>query len=167
MNRHRKKPGLAQSLQPARVCAEIPVLPPILQPSVVNGWDLHDKALKPRSVGDGTGRRMESYQLVFSDGQRVPCQGRSVVGRMPEQPGEHYTAYVVVEDPSHQTSRRHFEFGATPIGQVWVMDLGSANGTFVRSGETYMQLQAKKRTGLSENDVIRFGSLSAKVERSN
>ncbi|WP_390459471.1 FHA domain-containing protein [Bifidobacterium apicola] len=86
---------------------------------------------------------------------------------MPEQPGEHYAAYVVVEDPSHQTSRRHFEFGATPIGQVWVMDLGSANGTFVRSGETYMQLQAKKRTGLSENDVIRFGSLSAKVERSN
>ena len=75
MNEHRKKQGLAQSLQPARVSAEIPVLPPILQPSVVNGWDLHDKALKPRSIGDGTGRRAESYQLVFSDGQLVPCQG--------------------------------------------------------------------------------------------
>ena len=45
MNGHGKKQGLAQSLQPARVSAEIPVLPPILQPSVVNGWDLHDKAL--------------------------------------------------------------------------------------------------------------------------
>ena len=167
MSGHSKKPGLAQSLQSAKVFAEIPVLPPILQPSVVDGWDLHDKALKPRSVGEDADRRAESYQLVFSDGQRVPCQGHGVVGRMPEQPGEKYTACIVVEDSSHQTSRRHFEFGTTPIGQVWVMDLGSANGTFVRSGEAYMQLQAKQRTVLSENDVIRFGSLSAKVERSN
>lgn len=89
------------------------------------------------------------------------------MGRMLEQPGEKYTAYIVVEYSSHQTSRRHFEFGTTPIGQVWVMDLGSANGTFVHSGEAYMQLEAKQRTVLSENDVIRFGSLSAKVERNN
>ncbi|MCX8681175.1 FHA domain-containing protein [Bifidobacterium sp. B4001] len=84
---------------------------------------------------------------------------------MPKQPGENYDAYLVVDDPSQQTSRRHFEFGVTSIGQVWAMDLGSANGTFVLSNGTYIQLPEKKRTVLADNDVIRFGGLSAKVER--
>ncbi|OZG50596.1 FHA domain-containing protein [Bombiscardovia coagulans] len=167
MKKSKNQDGLVALSQPAKVIPEIPVLPPMEQPSAADGWDLRDRALKPR-VGESGGERLvPSYALLFSDGRRVPCAQRCVVGRMPEQPGEAYDTYVVVDDSSQQTSRRHFEFGVTSIGQVWVMDLGSANGTFVRSGDDYMQLPPKQRTVLEENDVIRFGGLSARIERNN
>lgn len=165
MSRRKKKTGLAETMQPARIISEIPNLPPIMQPAAVDKWDLHDGDLTPRQVHESSAVGHDSYELVFSDGRRMPCAKRCVVGRMPKQPGERYDAYLVVDDPSQQTSRRHFEFGVTSIGQVWVMDLGSANGTFVLSSGSYVQLPEKKRTVLAVNDVIRFGGLSAKVER--
>lgn len=166
MSHRKQETGLAETAQPARIIPEIPNLPPIMQPEAVGKWDLHDGSLTPRQVHEGpAGAYGPSYDLVFSDGRRVPCARRCVVGRMPKQPGENYDAYLVVDDPSQQTSRRHFEFGVTSIGQVWAMDLGSANGTFVLSNGTYVQLPEKKRTVLADNDVIRFGGLSAKVER--
>jgi hypothetical protein len=79
---------------------------------------------------------------------------RMVVGRADGGVG----ADVEIADAS--LSRRHAEFIATTEG--WQLrDLGSMNGT--RIGEVV--LQAGEARAVQEGDVLRLGSLQARVER--
>ena len=103
------------------------------------------------------------YMLEFSDGQRVPVRNRCGAGRMPASPSDGYDAFAVLHDSSQQVSRRHFEFGVTPLGQVWVVDCDSANGTWLVAHGTRIQLTKFLRTGMSLGDVLCFGSMRAKL----
>lgn len=106
-------------------------------------------------------RRHYRYILEFSDGQRVEVRSRCVAGRMAPAAGDGYTSWVVLKDPTQQTSRRHFEFGVTSVGQVWVMDCDSANGTWLDSEETSIQLPKLVRSRMFPGDTLRFGGMHA------
>lgn len=105
------------------------------------------------------------YVLEFSDGQRACIGARCVAGRMPALPEEGYETSVVLNDPSHQISRHHFEFGITSVGQIWAMDLDSMNGTWLDSHGTSNQLPPSARAVLTPGDVLRFGGMRARLVR--
>lgn len=106
-------------------------------------------------------RRRYRYILEFSDGQRVEVRSRCVAGRMAPAAGDGYASWVVLKDPTQQTSRRHFEFGVTSVGQVWVMDCDSANGTWLDSDGTSIQLPKLVRSRMFPGDTLRFGGMHA------
>ena len=101
--------------------------------------------------------------MEFSDGQRIEVKSRCGAGRMPPTAEDGYEAFAVLHDSSQQTSRRHFEFGVTAIGQVWVMDCDSANGTWLESHGSRIELPKLTRTSMVPGDVLRFGGMRAKL----
>lgn len=145
--------------------------------------DIHGEGGKGTGGGDDTGAaatrpqdrrnvstsrvplpgRRRRYILEFSDGQRVEVKTRCIAGRMPPAADDGYSSWVVLKDPTQQTSRRHFEFGVTSVGQVWVMDCDSANGTWLNSEGTSIQLPKLVRSRMFPGDVLRFGGLHAKL----
>ncbi|MDD6374122.1 MAG: FHA domain-containing protein [Bifidobacteriaceae bacterium] len=106
-------------------------------------------------------------ELRFSDGQHAPFSQRTLVGRRAPQPDDGYEAFVVLKDDTHQISRRHFEFGSTPMGRTWIMDLGSSNGTWLIHNGTSTQLEPRQRVSVMLGDSIRLGEASAVVARAD
>jgi pSer/pThr/pTyr-binding forkhead associated (FHA) protein len=81
------------------------------------------------------------YELkATSSPKRVEIEGVVVAGRSPESD-------LVLSDG--HPSRRHAQLSIAD-GQVWVEDLGSANGTFVNGAEI------RARTALAPGDRVRF-----------
>jgi hypothetical protein len=153
---------------PAMVYAELPHLPKTTPPGILEEWD-HTMlegpgAQRPQEPGLASGKVRSGYMLEFSDGQRIAVGSRCVAGRIPPSTSEGYEIRVVLNDPSHQTSRRHFEFGVTPLGQVWVMDCDSANGTWLDSGISRGQLPKFVRTRMVPGDTLRFGDMRAMLK---
>ena len=143
--------------------AELVELPPYSQISTINNWvDAAGARMPNVPVPERTATTQ--YVLVFSDGNRAEVGHRCLAGRTPTDVGDAYDSCVVVNDPYGETSRRHFEFGVTPTGQVWVMDLGSLNGTWMVTDGSSRQLQARIRQPLRVGDVLRFGSMSAVLD---
>ncbi|MFR0556023.1 FHA domain-containing protein [Pseudoscardovia radai] len=102
-------------------------------------------------------------ELQFSDGQACAFTRRGTVGRMPPAPDSGYDSYVVLVDASHQISRHHMEFGLTDMGQAWVMDAGSANGTWLIHEGSSMQLEPGVPVSVVAGDSLRLGDLTAIV----
>ncbi len=175
----RKKNQGRVPLSSALVYAELPSVPRLVQPHVSEGTNLNSSLGRdPSSVSapplpNGESREIMSlaggvasrthYVFEFSDGQRVEVAARCVAGRNTPAPEDGYDAFAVLNDPSQQISRRHFEFGVTQIGQVWVKDCGSLNGTWLDCGGVISQLPEQVRVVVDSNDVLRFGGMSARL----
>lgn len=155
----KKTAGLAATSAPATVRAELPVLPRPSHPRIAAEEQRSELGLLMSQTVPSTA----SYVMKFSDGQRVSVQRRCLAGRMPPESDDHYDAYAELVDPTHQVSRHHFEFGVTTVGQVWVMDLDSANGTWLESRGRRTQLTARVRAHMLPGDVVWFGDKWAKL----
>jgi len=82
--------------------------------------------------------------LAFTDGRRFELTGSVSLGRAPEN------SLVLADE---QISRRHAIIQAQGVGEFWLVDLGSANGTYV-NGRRVTQPQA-----LHRGDVIRLSGV--------
>ncbi|WP_309127395.1 FHA domain-containing protein [Microbacterium sp.] len=74
--------------------------------------------------------------LQFQDGTTVPVRGTGYIGRAPSLPdGERAdAALIAVPDGDRSVSRTHGRFGIVG-GQTWFEDLGSGNGSSLRTGD--------------------------------
>lgn len=74
--------------------------------------------------------------LQFQDGSRVAINGVGYIGRAPSLPdGERAdAALIAVPDGDRSVSRTHGRFGIVG-GQTWFEDLGSGNGSSLRTGD--------------------------------
>lgn len=122
-----------------------------------------DKGLKPPATGLNGMKPL--FILVFSDGRRIPLGTKCVIGRVAPSGGSEDSTVIVVPDLTQQISRKHCEVGMTPIGQVWVMDCGSLNGTWINSAGNVRQLPQKVRVRLYPGDIIRFGNEWAELHQ--
>ena len=164
MHKNTRKPvGLPSQIRRATVYPELPQLPGYSEAARISEWHRGD-ALTAGSTPAPAPEDTPHYVLDFSDGNRITVEHRCVAGRSPAMAGETYDQYAVVNDPSGETSRRHFEFGVTATGQVWVMDLASSNGTWIQTANSSRQIPAKIRQPLNIGDTLRFGSLSATLQ---
>ena len=172
----KKASGIIAGTSPAQVYRELPVLPRTSQTSIRDEWSR--AALEGSSFGEPPvragqpvsaevnlplHRKIPRYVMEFSDGQRIEVKSRCGAGRMPPTAEDGYEAFAVLHDSSQQTSRRHFEFGVTAIGQVWVTDCDSANGTWLESHGSRIELPKLTRTSMVPGDVLRFGGMRAKL----
>jgi adenylate cyclase len=82
--------------------------------------------------------------LEFSDGHRFALTGTVGIGRAPEN------ALVLKDD---QISRRHAIIQAQGEREFWLVDLGSANGTYLNGRRISQPMQ------LHRDDVIRLSSV--------
>jgi len=92
-------------------------------------------------------------------GEEFPIGGKVVIGRFHEETGP------VDVDLSHlpeggYVSRHHAEIYQDASGQWFVKDLGSTNGTYLRSSETeqFQRLPANQPTPIKDGDEVVFGN---------
>jgi len=84
----------------------------------------------------------EGAWLEAADGKRHPIQGSCSLGRTA-------TNTIVLESP--KVSRRHALIHVQNIGELWLIDLGSSNGTFLNKGRIHHPVR------LSDGDQITIG----------
>lgn len=97
--------------------------------------------------------------MLFDDGVAHPVAGPFVIGRSPEldyfvdsQPAD----IIVATDDARTVSRAHLEIRVAGW-QVSVVDLDSANGSFVESGRSRTKLKPHVAKTLSDGDKVHFG----------
>lgn len=96
--------------------------------------------------------------------RRMTLGARCTIGRRtPDNPGE-YTGYAVVYDPTQQVSRRHMECGTAGPGRAWIMDTGSANGTWVATSAGRADCVPYEKIVIEPGDVVHFGTCTAWLE---
>ena len=73
------------------------------------------------------------WRLVLPNADPVAVEGAVLLGRRPEALPEYpMAALVPIVDPNRSVSKSHALLGVDDTG-LWVADLGSTNGTFVRT----------------------------------
>lgn len=74
--------------------------------------------------------------LQFQNGATVPINGTGYIGRAPSLPDDERAdaALIAVPDGDRSVSRTHGRFGILQ-GQTWFEDLGSGNGSALRTGD--------------------------------
>jgi class 3 adenylate cyclase len=70
--------------------------------------------------------------LEATDGKRLPIQGNLSIGRSPKNS-------LVLDSPG--ISRRHAIINVQNVGEFWLIDLGSSNGTFLRKRRVHQPVQ--------------------------
>src|SRR6266550_3182425 len=70
--------------------------------------------------------------LEEADGKRLPIQDNLSIGRSPKN-------LLVLDSP--KISRRHAIINAQNVGEFWVIDLGSSNGTFLNKRRVYQPVR--------------------------
>jgi len=74
-----------------------------------------------------------TWRLVLPNAEPVAVEGAVLLGRHPEALPEYPMAAIVrIVDPNRSVSKSHALLGVDGTG-LWVADLGSTNGTFVRT----------------------------------
>ena len=76
--------------------------------------------------------------------ERIPILGNCSIGRSPK-------STVALESP--KASRRHCIINLQNVGEFWLIDLGSSNGTFLS------RTLVKDPVELSDGAVITFGTV--------
>lgn len=154
-----------RTLRRAVISSEIPVFPMLSTTQMFSEWEqTNSEKSDTQNQSISLNGMKPLFLLVFSDGRRIPIGAKCIVGRVaPNNDNEGNTTFIAVPDPTQQISRRHFEIGVTPVGQVWVMDCGSLNGTWINSTGNVRQLPRMVRVRLYPEDVICFGSESAEL----
>ncbi|MEV7971606.1 FHA domain-containing protein [Cellulomonas sp. NPDC089187] len=122
----------------------------------------HDDATESAVSGSTSANRARQVILELSDGTRRPLRGTLIIGRQPTQP-ERYGDVLALPDTTRTLSRDHLEVGITPGGQVWVSDMGSANGSYVARGPAWTRLTPHQRTPIDANDMLRFADFSLRI----
>jgi adenylate cyclase len=84
----------------------------------------------------------QSAWLEATDGKRLPIQGNLSVGRSPKN-------LLVLDSP--KISRRHAIVNVQNVGEFWLIDLGSSNGTFLNKRRVHQPVR------LSDLDQIIIG----------
>jgi adenylate cyclase len=84
----------------------------------------------------------EGAWLEAADGKRHPIQGSCSLGRTPAN-------RIVLESP--KVSRRHALIHLQNIGELWLIDFGSSNGTFLNKRRIHHPVR------LSDGDQITIG----------
>ena len=114
-------------------------------------WDSHDLGLPYETlcVYDNSVERFfvnasqeEGVWLEAADGKRHPIQGSSSLGRIAANT-------IVLESP--KVSRRHALIHLQNIGEPWLIDFGSSNGTFLNKRRIHNPVL------LSDGDQITIG----------
>lgn len=156
----------ARTLRRALISSEIPVFPMLSTSQMFSEWEQTDseKSDDAQNQPMSLNGMKPLFLLVFSDGRSMPIGTKCTIGRVaPNNDTEGDATFIAVPDPTQQISRRHFEIGVTPVGQVWVMDCGSLNGTWINSAGNVRQLPRMVRVRLYPEDVICFGDERAKL----
>ena len=108
---------------------------------------INDEPMKP----DETRRREQSPSRenggaagawLEATGEKIPIQGNCSLGRSPRN--------SVVLD-SQKISRRHAIINAQDVGEFWLIDLGSSNGTFLNNRRVHQPMR------LADQDQIVVG----------
>lgn len=103
--------------------------------------------------------------LQFADGTVAPIHGLGYIGRAPRLPeGEPADATLIaVPDGDRSVSRTHGRFGIVD-GQTWFEDLGSGNGSSLRTedGRTG-PMTPHQRFGLTPGTVLQLGECVIRV----
>jgi adenylate cyclase len=92
----------------------------------------------------------EGAWLEAADGRRYPIKGSCSVGRS--------AANTIVLD-SQKVSRRHALIHLQNIGELWLIDFGSSNGTFLNKRRIHHPIR------LSDGDQITIGDQVLKVRQ--
>ena len=95
-----------------------------------------DKQLAPAQAQGKQGAWLET------SGEKFPVSGNSSIGRSPKN--------VIVLD-SQKVSRRHAIINVQDIGEFWLIDLGSSNGTFLNNRRLHQPVR------LCDQDQIIIG----------
>src|ERR1700736_2962990 len=78
-----------------------------------------------------------------TSGEKFPIQGNSSIGRSSKN-------LIVIE--SQKVSRRHALINVQNVGEFWLIDLGSSNGTFLNGRRLHQPVQLNDRDQLAIGD---------------
>ncbi|SJN46162.1 putative transmembrane protein, RDD family domain [Microbacterium esteraromaticum] len=110
-------------------------------------------------------RTAPGIALQFHDGTTVPIRGSGYIGRAPSLPeGEQADAVLVtVPDGDRSVSRTHGRFGIVD-NQTWFEDLGSGNGSALRTGDGRSgPMTPNQRFSLVPGMVLQLGDCVIRV----
>jgi len=105
------------------------------------------------------------WLLRFDTGQTFLLNGTALVGRAPSASPQYPNAALVrVEDASRTVSSNHLAVGGTDLG-VWIVDLGSTNGSAVISkiGQE-RAVSSGTRVSVESGGRVRLGDRVMRVE---
>lgn len=108
-----------------------------------------------------TNAEAAAYVLRFSTGEAASVSGSGLIGRKPQaQPGEYVDQLVVVSDSSRTVSKTHLEFGEE-LGQLWICDRYSGNGSVIREpGKTARRCEPGRRYIVTRGTHVDIGDQS-------
>ncbi|WP_313810839.1 RDD family protein [Glutamicibacter sp.] len=97
--------------------------------------------------------------LEFDDGSIFPIPVSGLIGRSPQAEASWQDALLIpLKDPERMLSKTHLAFGGEG-SEVWIMDLGSSNGTQVATASgPFQMVPANVRIPLHEGDQVLVGS---------
>src|SRR5437588_10653315 len=87
----------------------------------------------------------QSAWLESTDGKRLLIQGNLSIGRSPKNS-------LILDSP--KISRRHAIINLQNVGEFWLIDLGSSNGTFLRKRRVHQPLQLSDRDQIIIGDYV-------------
>ncbi|ASN40404.1 hypothetical protein CGQ24_16250 [Arthrobacter sp. 7749] len=115
------------------------------------------------AAGGGT-QVVRRAALAFDDGSYVPVPETGLIGRAPvAESADPHTFLIPLKDPERLLSKTHLSFGSDGA-DVWIMDLGSSNGTQVTpaSGRPH-NVPAHTRALLNDGDIVQVGSRTFRI----
>lgn len=121
-----------------------PALTPFAFPEVIDA---------PRTLG---GLRGRAPMIELDSGQRLPVASALVLGRNPSAPADAPAEVYQWPDLSRSLSKSHarLEWDGR---LVWVTDLGSTNGTFLRAGGVSQPFLPFQRTPIPPEATLELG----------
>jgi adenylate cyclase len=101
-----------------------------------------EKAKEPKEPGTPVGSEVKQGAWLETSGEKFPVSGNSSIGRSPKN--------MIVID-SQKVSRRHAIINVQNVGEFWLIDLGSSNGTFLNGRRLHQPVR------LCDQDQIIIG----------
>lgn len=110
----------------------------------------------------GRARRGMVPTLMLDSGERLPLDTALILGRAPSAPADAPAEVYRWADMSRTLSKSHVRL-EWDGRQVWVIDLGSTNGTFVRGDGSSTPLLPHQRTPVPTDVVLEIGDRTLTV----
>lgn len=113
-------------------------------------------------AASGRARRGSVPTLLLDSGERLPLDTALILGRAPSAPADAPAEVYRWADMSRTLSKSHVRL-EWDGRQVWVIDLGSTNGTFVRGDGSSTPLLPHQRTPVPTGVVLEIGDRTLTV----